>query len=83
MGERAKSSQKCKGGQSEAGNTITRLLLLIRLWDLSVEPGFVEDSSQTIMSVMGSGRTKHQRRELDWTRAGNNTVVGAMFFCFP
>ena len=39
--------------------------------DLSMEPGFAQDGLKIIMSVMGSGRTKYQWRELDWSCAGD------------
>lgn len=50
---------------------------------LSMEPGFAKDGSKIIMSVMGNGRTKHQWRQLDWSCAGDNTLVGATFFSLP
>lgn len=47
-----------------------------------MEPGFVRHGLKIIVSVIGSGKIKYQRREGDGSYIRDNTVVGAMFITF-
>lgn len=80
MRKRGKSSEKSEGGLSEA--RLLWIRLHYHLWPKH-GPGFVRYGLMIIVSVMGSGKTEHQRRERDGSYIRDNTVVGAMFITFP